>query len=70
MKINEIRNKERAELMADAADLRNKLAKLRFDVSGKQTKNHREMRKAKKDIARILTLLHQGSGEKVASKTN
>lgn len=56
MKKKELLTKERGELKRDLAELRNKLAKIRFDISGKQTKNHREIRKIKKDIARILTV--------------
>jgi large subunit ribosomal protein L29 len=62
MKIKEIREKSESELKKDLVDLRNKLAKMRFDISAKQVKNHRDIRITKKDIARILTLLRQGSG--------
>ncbi|MDO8529705.1 MAG: 50S ribosomal protein L29 [bacterium] len=34
-----------------------KVTKLRFDISSKQIKNHREYRNIKKDIARALTKL-------------
>lgn len=34
-----------------------KMTKLRFDISSKQIKNHREYRNTKKDIARALTAL-------------
>jgi len=44
-------------LERNLAESRNKLAKMRFDISAKQIKNHREIRKVKKDIARILTIL-------------
>lgn len=57
MKTKEIREKTENELKKDLVELRNKSAKLRFDVSAKQVKNVREIRKAKKDIARILTIL-------------
>lgn len=63
MKIEEIREKNENELKKNLVELRNKRAKLRFDISSKQTKNHREIRKAKKDVARILTVLKQ-YGEK------
>ena len=69
MKIKEIREKNENELKKDLIGLRNKSAKLRFDISAKQVKNHREMRKIKKDIARILTLLRQGfEGQAVLKK--
>ncbi|OGI25858.1 MAG: 50S ribosomal protein L29 [Candidatus Moranbacteria bacterium RBG_13_45_13] len=57
MKIREIREKSENELRKDLTGLRNKMAKLRFDISAKQVKNHREIRKTKQDIARILTVL-------------
>jgi large subunit ribosomal protein L29 len=70
VKAKEIKEKTENELKKDLIDLRNKTAKMRFDISGKQVKNHREIRKAKKDIARILTLLHakRDAGGKIISK--
>ena len=68
MKIKDIREKTENELKKDLVELRNKSAKLRFDIAGKQAKNHREIRKVKKDIARILTLLRQGSGGQAVLK--
>jgi|WetSurMetagenome_2_1015567.scaffolds.fasta_scaffold444724_3 large subunit ribosomal protein L29 len=68
MKIKEIREKSENELKKELVELRNKLAKLRFDISAKQVKNHRDVRKTKKDIARILTLLRQGSGGQAVLK--
>jgi large subunit ribosomal protein L29 len=62
MKIKEIRDKSENELKKDLTDLRNKLVKMRFDISAKQVKNHRDIRTVKKDIARILTLLRPTSG--------
>jgi len=61
VKIKDIREKNRKDLEEDLSELRNKLVKIRFDVSAKQMKNHREIRKIKKDIAMILTHLHQNS---------
>jgi large subunit ribosomal protein L29 len=57
MKISEIREKHENELKKDLIESRNKLTKMRFDISTKQVKNHREIRKMKKDIARIETIL-------------
>lgn len=57
MKIKEIREKTENELKKDLVEFRNKVAKMRFDISAKQVKNHREIRKSKKDIARILTIM-------------
>jgi ribosomal protein L29 len=61
VKIKDIREKNRKDLEENLGELRNKLVKIRFDVSAKQMKNHREIRKIKKDIAMILTHLHQNS---------
>lgn len=62
MKVKEIREKSENELKKNLIGLRNKLAKMRFDISAKQVKNHRDIRIVKKDIARILTLLRLASG--------
>jgi ribosomal protein L29 len=61
VKIKDIREKNRKDLEENLGELRNKLVKIRFDVSAKQMKNHREIRKIKKDIAMILTHLNQNS---------
>jgi len=61
LKTKDIREKNRKELERDLSELRNKLAKIRFDISTKQVKNHREIRKVKKNIAMILTHLRQTS---------
>lgn len=65
MSIKELQGKNKEELAKQLTELRNKFAKIRFDISAKQVKNHREFRKTKKEIARILTLL----GEKTAKKS-
>ncbi len=57
MKFKDIKGLKEIELKKNLADLRNKLTKVRFDISAKQVKNHREIRKIKKDVARILTAL-------------
>ncbi|MDI6777861.1 MAG: 50S ribosomal protein L29 [Patescibacteria group bacterium] len=61
MKISDIQNMKKEELERNLHELRNKLAKIRFDISAKQVKNHREARKTKKEIARILTALKSGN---------
>jgi large subunit ribosomal protein L29 len=62
MEIKDIKNMKSEELEKNLSELRNKLTKMRFDIFAKQVKNHREIRKIKKDIARILTRLRQGFG--------
>lgn len=56
MKIQEIRDKSKGERLTLLTDLADKARKLRFDLSLREAKNHREYRKMKKDIARILTV--------------
>lgn len=57
MKIKEIREKNKEELKKKLGELRNNLTKIRLDIASKQVKNHREIRKVKKDISMILTVL-------------
>jgi large subunit ribosomal protein L29 len=57
MKIKEIREKNKEELKKKLSESRNNLTKIRLDISSKQVKNHREIRKVKKEISRILTVL-------------
>ena len=59
MKAGEFRQKSQTELKKILQDIREKLRQLRFDLSSGKVKNVREIRKIKKDIARILTLLKQ-----------
>lgn len=56
MKIQELRDKSRAERLTLLTELSDKARKLRFDLSLREAKNHRDYRKMKKDIARILTV--------------
>lgn len=56
MKINELRQKSKTELQRILSDKREKLRQLYFDLAAGKVKNVREIRKTKKDIARILTL--------------
>ncbi len=57
MKITELRQKSKEELQKILKDDREKLRQLRFDLAAGKVKNVREVRKIKKDIARILTLI-------------
>ncbi len=59
MKIKELREKSQTELEKILQDNREKLRQLRFDLVSGKVKNVREIRKIKKDIARILTLLNE-----------
>ena len=57
MKTRDLQQKSKSELQKTLSDNREKLRQLRFDLSAGKIKNVREIRKIKKDIARILTIL-------------
>ncbi len=57
MKFKELKTKHQAELKKMLPELREKLRDLRFKTASNQLKNIREVRVAKKTIAKILTLL-------------
>ncbi len=59
MNLTELRQKSKDELQKTLQDLQEKLRQLRFDLAAGKVKNVREIRKIKKEIARILTLLKQ-----------
>ena len=59
MRIQELRQKSKTELQKMLQDSRERLRQLRFDLTAGKVKNVREIRKIKKEIARILTLLKQ-----------
>jgi len=59
MEISELKQKSKDELKKILQDLRERLRQLRFDLAAGKVKNVREIRKIKKEIARILTLLGQ-----------
>jgi len=59
MKTTELRQKSKEELEKSLQDSREKLRQLRFDLSAGKVKNVREIRRIKKEIARILTILKQ-----------
>ena len=58
MKISEIRQKSKKELESMLLTQREHLRNLRFDLASGKVKNVRAIRELKKEIARILTLLH------------
>ncbi|NTV55017.1 MAG: 50S ribosomal protein L29 [Candidatus Moranbacteria bacterium] len=59
MKMKELREKSQGEREKLLLDLRTKVRELRFSVAGRETKNHREYRALKKDVARVMTLGHE-----------
>jgi len=57
MEITELHQKTKTELQKLLQDNRARLGQLRFDLAAGKVKNVREIRKIKKEIARILTIL-------------
>lgn len=56
MKVQEIREKGVEERHKLLLELRKKVRELRFAIAGREVRNHRELRAAKKSIARLLTI--------------
>jgi large subunit ribosomal protein L29 len=56
--INEFKQKSEKDLKKILRDSRERLRQLRFNLASGKVKNVREIRKLKKDIARILTILN------------
>jgi len=57
MKYSELQNKNKSELAEMLKELKVKLGKLRFDLSASTLKDFSQIKKSKKDIARIATVL-------------
>lgn len=67
MKAKELRGKSEAELRKLLAETRERLRALRFSVSTSQESHVREIRDARKTIAKILTLTKE---EELINETN
>ena len=61
MKLDQIRNKNRDELITLLDKTRSELVELRFQVAIHKIQNHTDIRKKKQQIARILTILNQST---------
>ena len=59
MKYQELRDKELATLQHDLADRRDHLFKLRTQAVTEKLEDPSQLRKARRDIARILTAMRQ-----------
>lgn len=57
MKIKELKEKSADELKKILLQEREKIQKIRFDLKLKKNKNVREIRKTRKIIAQVMTLL-------------
>lgn len=70
MKIKEIREKTEAELQKLLQEKREKLRELRFTLATGKIKSPAEIKKTKKDIARILTILNEKRRQQEQKKEN
>ncbi len=59
MKYQELENKTTEELRKQMEELKIKLGKLRFESANRALKDFSQIKKAKKDIARILTAIRK-----------
>lgn len=59
MKISEIRDMNIEQLKKLVDEKRTEAVKLKFEISARQLKNHRQYRKVKQDIAKALTILKE-----------
>jgi large subunit ribosomal protein L29 len=56
MSINDLKDKTKEELSQQLTDLRAKILKLNFDLADNKVKDVSQVKKTKKEIARILTI--------------
>ena len=63
MHISELKNKSKDELDQLLVDLKAKILKLNFDLADNKVKDVSQVKKTKKDIARVLTLLKSQSSQ-------
>ena len=61
MEITELKQKSKKELQKTLNENQKRLRQLRFDLAAGKVKNVREIRKIKKQIARILTLCQKNN---------
>lgn len=59
MKFSELQNKDHDQLHSSLKELQSKLAKFRFEIAEKKLQDFSQIKKTKKDIARILTALNK-----------
>lgn len=59
MKTSELREKSAEELKKLLSETEESARKLRFDLATRQVKNTKELRNAKRQAARILTIINE-----------
>lgn len=62
MKFSDIQSKSQTELNEMLKELQVKLGKLRFELANKSLKDVSQLKKTKKDIARVLTATNKNNG--------
>jgi len=70
MKVKELRQKSEKELHKILDESREKLRQLNFDLASGKVKNVREIRKIKRDIARMLTIINNKISRKQESNNH
>ena len=68
MKASKIREMSPEEMQRKLSDLKEELFNLRFQMGAGQLSNHTALKKAKRDIARIKTVLNQKYANKDKDK--
>lgn len=63
--LKDLRNKNIKELFKNLKEEKERLLKLRFEVSQGKLKNISDIRKSKKKIARILTIISEKQWEEI-----
>ena len=61
MKAKELREKNINELKRELKEKKETVQQLRFDISMKQAKEHREIRNTKREIARMQTVINESN---------
>ena len=64
MKNTDLQNKTKEELSSVLNDLKSKLLQFNFELGEKRLKDYSQVKKTKKEIARILTFLKQNGNTK------
>lgn len=59
MELKDLRNQSKDRLTALSHELRAKIRELRFTVGTRQRANVRDLRKAKRDLAQVLTVINE-----------
>jgi large subunit ribosomal protein L29 len=57
MKVKDLQQLTQAELLKKASELRGEIRDLRFAIKTRQNNKVRNLRKARRDLARVLTVL-------------